>query len=272
MECSICKKTYSATSALNRHMKQQHSSQKQFNCHMCPLSTNRKDVLKIHLKKHEKNEAKMAQQQAAVLSKKCEATNNEPSTSNDSGMIKCRECQVDVNKKNMSAHLKTLFHKKHCSVSIGPNVKLINSAFNKNICTYRISSAEELMTNVSEFMAQIKPDVLNLIKKKTNEQENGMKINFELFASYLLATKQNEDGNDIQNETKSFNSKYRIVTVSSDLEDMYLEFSEILKVKSEEFQVSHTNSIIRFIISKKKYFILAKRFRMVNDLNFIFRS
>lgn len=116
-------------SALKRHQKQQHSSsQKQFTCHLCPLTSNRKDIFKKHLKNHEKSDTKKAEKAATlannVNNKQINKTNEKQAKINDgtstsSSTIRRQECQADVNRKNMSAHLKTLFHKKkllhqHC--------------------------------------------------------------------------------------------------------------------------------------------------------------
>lgn len=251
MECSICKKTYSRADSLKRHAKQHHTEEKQFSCHLCTKTTNRRDILKYHVMTHYKKKLQNVQNNPLIKNSDIMPSTsaaNLPSTSaanlpsisvaNVTEMLRCKDCQIDIKKKNMSAHLKTLFHKKRCIVRIGANVDLVKSAFNKNIATFRIKSGETYI-HVHEFMLKVKPDVINLIKQEMSKQENALKVNFELFISYMLSSKQNEEENDIKNETKSFNSKYRICTLSTDLDEMCSDFTDILKRKSEEFQVGN---------------------------------
>ena len=174
---------------------------------ICKMSTNREAILKKH---------------------KCKQTIKEE-------IIKCEDCKIEVNKRHLNAHLKTLFHKKHCIVSLKSNIELIKTAFNKNILTYRIKSNEGSALHVNDFMHTIKPDIIDTIKKELFQRRNSLKVNFELFASYMLPATQSQE-ND-KSEIKSFNSRYNLVTMSTDIEELYSKFLDILKRKSEEFQV-----------------------------------
>ncbi|XP_060516284.1 uncharacterized protein LOC132695810 [Cylas formicarius] len=51
----------------------------------------------------------------------------------------------------------------------------------------------------------------------------------ELFGNFLLQTKEQE-------ELKSFNTNYRLVSGNTDLEELYIQFLDILATKASEFQ------------------------------------
>ncbi|KAJ8928339.1 hypothetical protein NQ314_019109 [Rhamnusium bicolor] len=117
-----------------------------------------------------------------------------------SSLIFCKSCNLEIASEKFSSHQRSLSHKQNSGVEIEPGVYLINSAFKRNISTYRIKYDSE-------------NDVMLFPQKKEDDDEACIK-----------------------NEVKSFNSKYEMVTISRSLDEIYSHFYNVLKTKSEEFE------------------------------------
>lgn len=77
------------------------------------------------------------------------------------------------------------------------------------------------------FFLLIHENLVKLIKNKLSEF-NQLKINLELFANYILPTKE-------VREIKSFNTKNKIFTLSTNLNEELEQMYEIMKTKMSEF-------------------------------------
>lgn len=75
---------------------------------------------------------------------------------------------------------------------------------------------------------EIKPKAIRVVKNKLCKQ-NSIKINYELFGIYSLSSK------DVQ-EIKSFNTKYVIMTQSSNFEYIFEELFRVIEKKISEIQ------------------------------------
>ncbi|KAJ8938716.1 hypothetical protein NQ314_011365 [Rhamnusium bicolor] len=138
----------------------------------------------------------------------------------------------------MAAHQRTVTHKQNCdTIVLGDNIELIQTAFKNRIKHEDVTNLNS--ASVESFFQSIKEKVLLLIESVLKEQKSCIKIYFELFGWYIISTKKEEEGKDeVRQEIKSFNSEYQTVSISTDLEQLYTNFCDILKTKSEEFQVS----------------------------------
>ncbi|KAJ8932313.1 hypothetical protein NQ314_014761 [Rhamnusium bicolor] len=200
-----------------------------YKCNACLMqSTYKKNVIR-HLKRvHGIEEYK---ETASSYEQKSETSLPKEKPS----LIFCKSCNLEIATEKFSSHQRSLSHKQNSSIEIEPGVYLINSAFKRNISTYRIkydSENDGTITDISLFFSKIKDRVINLIAMGV--QENPLKINFELFASYVVSTKRKMDDEAcIKNEVKSFNSKYEIVTIPRSLDEIYSHFYNVLKTKSE---------------------------------------
>ena len=256
LKCKICHKVFSRLDNLKRHISSTHANisyekKMVYKCSNCSMQSTYKANVTRHLKRVHGIEEECKEQINN------EAVNKEKSekylTKEKSFLRVCETCNVEIATEKFSSHLKSLSHKQNSCAEIEPGVYLINSAFKRNIATYRIkydSQNEGAITDVPLFFSKIKDRVLKLIGMAL--RENSLKINFELFACYVNSTKENDDETCIKNEVKSFNSKYEIVTTSTSLDEIYSHFFNALKTKSEEFEVS------KFIILKYRiiYIIL----------------
>lgn len=165
-----------------------------------------------------------------------------------SSEIHCEVCDTTVSNKNYSAHLKSIAHKNKCSQPIGSGVNIIASAFNNRIVSYRITGHVSPTTSkvdilIEEFINSIKDQIINIIKEKI-EEYSIVKVNFELFASFIKPAKlENEEA---MVEVKSFIVPYQIIDKSESFEEVIQKLIDTLKKKLEEFQVS-------FCYKQKKY-------------------
>ncbi|KAJ8914368.1 hypothetical protein NQ315_011356 [Exocentrus adspersus] len=152
----------------------------------------------------------------------------------------CHWCSEYYVKSHASSHLKSLTHKKKSQTEIEPGVYMVKSAFNEKISTYRfMPQTEGIHINIEVFLAQMKEKLRKLVT--TQVQKNSIKLNLELFGSYAVLSNSTEtdediDENGFKQQVKSFNSRYEIVTISSDFDAIYSKFIDILKTKSETFQ------------------------------------
>uniref|UniRef100_V5G9B5 C2H2-type domain-containing protein n=1 Tax=Anoplophora glabripennis TaxID=217634 RepID=V5G9B5_ANOGL len=270
--CSICCKTFSRSDNLKRHLSSIHSSNshlkmKMYKCSVCSMQSTYKNNVIRHLKKvHAVEECEEPSSSYEQINDDVIQQKGETSIVKEKPSSRfCETCNLEIAREKFASHERSLFHKQNSCVEIEPDIYLINSAFKRNIATYRIkceSQNDSTITDISLFFSKIKDKIIKLIA--TALRGTSLKINFELFACYVLSTKENDEEASIKNEVKSFNSKYEIVTTSTNLNDIYSHFYNVLKTKSEEFEVS------KFIIFNIKlynnviFFIIAARFRLVS--------
>lgn len=145
-------------------------------------------------------------------------------------MVFCQKCQVDV--LSLSSHKKSNIHKSNCLLQTEfSNVQIIATAFKNRIISYRINPQNEYLIP-DHFLSDINTTVDRLIKINLNRHRT-LKINLELFVKYSLPK-------DNSTSLKSFNTKYSMIFQSTDISQLYYEFSEILQFKCSEFE--HTES------------------------------
>ncbi|KAJ8929999.1 hypothetical protein NQ314_017254 [Rhamnusium bicolor] len=225
-----------------------------YQCVLCSMASVYKRNVKAHMRKVHGNETS-----SPLLVKHIggpgTSAESRPSTSTSeniigseetdktANMVNCTKCDVLIPYGKMAAHQRTVTHKQNCdTIVLGDNIELIQTAFKNRIATYRIKHEDVTdlnSTSVESFFQSIKEKVLLLIESVLKEQKSCIKIYFELFGWYMISTKEEEEGKDeVRQEIKSFNSEYQTVSISTDLEELYTNFCDILKTKSEEFQVS----------------------------------
>ncbi|CAH1639524.1 unnamed protein product [Spodoptera littoralis] len=152
-------------------------------------------------------------------------------------MFFCKSCKIYVSK--LSSHYRSNIHKSNrLSNSEIDNVQVIASAFKKRIISYKINPIVFTITPET-FLSQISNTVYNTIKKSLKEHK-AIKVNFELFVSYILPK------ND-EISMKSFNTKFNIIVQSTDIADIYRKCSEKLTSKCSEFELSDSGWTINFI-------------------------
>lgn len=142
-------------------------------------------------------------------------------------MRTCVTCNIAVPHNQLGAHQRTLQHRNNSCLPLSQGVQIVQTAFKKRIATYRVSS-ENFHIDFTIFFEEIKAQVLSLISEVVAVR-GALKINMVVVGLYILPAQ------DSYSE-KSFNTCNEIVTVASDLEEVYRSFVEAMKVQSTEFQ------------------------------------
>lgn len=115
----------------------------------------------------------------------------------------------------------------------------MSSAFRNRIASFQIPTTYQTL-DYQEFLSNIKPKVTQIIEDSLFEHK-ALKINFEVFGNYYLKTTG-------EFSLKSFNTKYEIVTVASDLNLLYDEMVEILITKAQEFNENKSGTLFCYFI------------------------
>lgn len=141
----------------------------------------------------------------------------------------CQHCNIYIDSVKFSAHLK---HKGKLETKIGNGVSILQQIYKNRIIIYKIEPGEEegqKFQQVSEFLGSVQTKILELIRDNLLKHGN-LKINLELYGIYLLVGKETEE-----REIKSFNTKMRVVSISTNLEEEFSHFMGSLEKKTSEF-------------------------------------
>lgn len=138
----------------------------------------------------------------------------------------CEQCEISIPTHYRRHHQRTNEHKAKCCVKLDKNIAVIRTAFRKRIISYKITS-DNFHMDLKIFMDEIRQHILQVIGVQLEIYE-AVKINFELFGIYLLQTK-------FLSETKSFQTRYVVVTSSSDLQMLLDEAVADIEHKMEIF-------------------------------------
>ena len=145
-------------------------------------------------------------------------------------VITCESCKIQLPCKNISSHRRTNLHKSNNLLrSEFDNVDIIAAAFRNRIITYRLNPKLDVEYRTpEEFLCLSQNDIMKLINMSLSKH-TCIKLNFELFADYILPKSD-------ERQLKSFNTKYEVVSKSTDLFDMFSRTIEIFKHKLSEFE------------------------------------
>lgn len=109
------------------------------------------------------------------------------------------------------------------------NVDIIATAFKNRIITYKINPLQNREYLAPEdFLYDVTKVIIQLIQRLLKTY-NSLKINFELFANFVLSKSEWQ-------EIKSFNTKYEIVFHNTDLNEMLMKVCNVLKDKLIDFE------------------------------------
>ncbi|XP_050519039.1 uncharacterized protein LOC126893133 [Diabrotica virgifera virgifera] len=121
---------------------------------------------------------------------------------------------------------------------IDGTVSKLSHAFKNRIASYRFSSDKKL--DYHGFLNDVKPKVLNILSEYLH-QHNSIKVNFEIFGIYL---KPDTNLSDI----KSMNTCNKIITISTELDEVFDDFKEELMTQASEFQEKDSNWVLQEIM------------------------
>lgn len=144
-------------------------------------------------------------------------------------MPHCSVCNVLVDNRRWSGHLRSNVHKKNSTIPIHDNIEIINTSFKGRIVSYRIIATKEQINAFPEmFLSNISQQVKNLIDQSVLKHTS-VKINFEFFSFFLMFKSD-------QQELKSFATKNYIINFNYDFDSIYKSTVQLLLKKIEEFE------------------------------------
>lgn len=201
VKCNICDRIFSSEKSLNEHKNDEH-------------------VVAIASKTK-----KMKRKTEGVgSSAKCK------SAKENLDLIKCESCKIEIQKCRMHAHKRTNEHKNSCSEFYKDNdIEIIKTAFKSRISTYRVNNRKSDELSIKSFLNNIKTSVLFLINENLQTHKS-LKVNVEIFCGYML-----EKINKLEYDTKSFNTKNEVITISTKLNEVYDTWMDSINTKSEDF-------------------------------------
>ncbi|KAJ8980524.1 hypothetical protein NQ317_008321 [Molorchus minor] len=156
--------------------------------------------------------------------------------------MKCEHCKkVFFKQKNLLSN--NLIDRKKINRSIvsslGDGVAELRNAFKNRIASYRFSSSRDHI-DFYDFMWEVKQKVLDIIDKCMKKYHT-LKVNFEIFGLYEIPEKELSD-------IKSFNTKNKIITIATDLHQIFEEFTEEMTSQASEFQEKDSGWTLKHIL------------------------
>lgn len=235
--CDICSKVFTRKDSMQRHSKIHDGDRAHQVCNICNTNFTRKESLKRHLLHCEK-----LQQPPAKRSKLTPSNTQQtrpsviqwaaaPSTS--TVQHRCDICKLVFNSTlKYNGHLRSQSHKRNVNIElVDEGVEKIIHAFKNRLASYRVQSKEDI-TDVEAFMVSVKSKILKLIEAVIIHHTS-IKFNVELFGYYHKPYSSPDE----EPSLKSFNTKFSVVNQGSNLGVIYTSLMEIIRKKSEEFQV-----------------------------------
>lgn len=144
-------------------------------------------------------------------------------------MPHCSVCDIYLDSRCWTSHLRTNKHKNNSSMPILENIEILRSSFKGRIISYRVIASQDEANNFPEFFfSNIREQVKSLIDDSL-KKHNAVKINFQLFSLFLLYK------NDLQ-EIKSFATKNFVIHFNYDFNTIYETVVTSLLKKIEEFE------------------------------------
>lgn len=143
----------------------------------------------------------------------------------------CSLCNITVDRKRWTGHVRSNTHKNNSTVPICDNVELIKSAFKGRIASYKVvASNEEVRNSPSLFLNNIKNQIKSLINHSL-QTHTCIKVNFEFFCTFLLI--KNEP---CEETMKSFCTKNFTLHFNYDFNALYTNVECQLLKKVEDFE------------------------------------
>uniref|UniRef100_A0A6P7G7M8 Uncharacterized protein LOC114336797 isoform X1 n=1 Tax=Diabrotica virgifera virgifera TaxID=50390 RepID=A0A6P7G7M8_DIAVI len=165
--------------------------------------------------------------------------------------MQCHQCRKNFSSTStLNRHKRKVCGKRHmCSIPgkkrrmvasepLSRNVSKIHHVFKSRIVSYRITDEETL--DYKTFMKNVQPASIQLIEQEV-EKHATVKINMEVFAVYVIPEK---DMSDI----KSMNTKNKLITICSDLNNIFKDFTDEIFNKASEFQEKESNWALQEIL------------------------
>lgn len=141
----------------------------------------------------------------------------------------CSSCDENVPSGAFTGHARSRKHTNNVSEheTFGEGIKLIQSAFKSRLASYRLTPSQSFI-DVESFMTNLKEKILQLVEQQCKRYRS-VKLNCELFGLFYLDSKEVSD-------IKSFNTKNQVITVGTDLYEIFDVLTGNFNQKVSEFQ------------------------------------
>nr|XP_013189482.1 unnamed protein product [Amyelois transitella] len=142
----------------------------------------------------------------------------------------CTVCNSSIHNKSWVGHLRSNLHKKNNhTIKYDDGIEMVSTAFRNRILTYKIiANTESQSSSLDVFFNEIHDKLKSLLDKYLG-QHTCVKVNFELFGTFVQFK-------DNSQSVKSFITKNKILYFDYDFNKLYLETVLKFKKSIEEFE------------------------------------
>ncbi|XP_071056136.1 uncharacterized protein [Onthophagus taurus] len=145
----------------------------------------------------------------------------------------CRICGVDF---ISTTHLRTHLRLEHATPVEGEdNIDRLESCFKGRVCTYRVAGVLP-DDDIPSFLTRSEGAVKRMIEVSLDRCGPSIKVQIEFFANYVKAAYDENGDEDVLMSEKNFNCKFQVVSVGTDLHEVYVGMCREILAQSEEFQ------------------------------------
>lgn len=253
-KCNKCGNMFSSENYLKRHLRLKHSEQTIISTSEPQPSTSASTIGNNNTSRKRKVEEECKLNEKKKNKKKTKLTKLQ---SNEE-TIHCDACDMNVRKRIYTAHLKTNKHKSLSSVIYqSNNIKLIKTAFKCRIQSFKIENLDKSEIIFQKFFQTTKNALKVLIEEHVKIYTT-IKVNIELFGLYEL-----KKLDVVDTDIKSFNTKYEIISKSTDINETLNTWFEVIEAKADEFNEQNSGwsllEISHFEININKFTPLRAR-------------
>lgn len=252
--CEVCQKSFTRSSALKRHIGAVHGAG--YLCDKCGEQFKKVNTLHKHMQTvHENSSRNMNQSGNSNFSSKYGESSRKKelrdsgrvvssndlisassSTSNNSCLKFCSECNLHIDPQKWKFHMRTNAHKRNAAAPVSDKLKVVKSALKERIESVVYENKDEWLLDCKEFFESSKEIILSTLVSML-EKHVSYKYNVELFCEYvkMLKKSDNED-DDLEISIKSFQTKMSTILNKDDLTSSYELKTGCIATKMEEFQ------------------------------------
>lgn len=221
LACDHCLKLFKTFSNLKRHIKSFHKNTKEYECDFCDKKFKLKSLLKKHLNIEKKLRCDFCRKKFSTLTNKkrhehkCDQKFLKEINTINNKVIKCKLCNIFVNKSYFKNHEKSFQHKNKLTTKFSDDVDLYESCFEKNYCVFRILNKNSEAIDIDSFLKSCEEKVSALISSELIRHEE-IKFRLKLECFFKKLNESNYDSEFFES-LKNFDSGYKEIFISSDI-------------------------------------------------------
>jgi len=162
---------------------------------------------------------------------------------------RCDPCNIDVEKKNKSSHIRSEAHKNKIAETYCEHVSKINDVFGGRIGIFKISNPDPSNLDYSTMFgsSHMRDMIRKLLDQYLNDYTN---IKFKIITCGNYAKNTTDDDKEpvMVYSMKHFESKFADLTKTSDLDHIFDELFADLVVRSDDFQLKDSGWSLQEIL------------------------